>query len=189
MSSNWPLFSPSSARSNNNWNLSHSPNVFQFLISRSMTKLFLNNCSHQSVINKFNPAHKFPKFFVCFFPTQANNDDTVVQGSFEDFAELVSRYPGIVEQNKKQLLAALNTEGRGFLWPALFVGAQILSTSTKYTYTTSTITSTSVISCIPSASFYGGSTQACRRKRSIVDIEAHEDQMPFNPRPCTGEFH
>ena len=109
-------------------------------------------------------------------------DEPAIQGSYEELAELVARYPGILEQNKHQL-AALATEGRGFLWPALFVGAQILSTSTKYTYTTSTITSTSVISCIVSASFYGGSTQSCRRKRAAAEIEADQDQMPFNPAP------
>ncbi len=109
------------------------------------------------------------------------NEKPAIQGSYDDLAELVARYPGILEQNKHQLAAVLATEGRGFLWPALFVGAQILSTSTKYTYTTSTITSTSVISCIVSASFYGGSTQSCRRKRAAAEIEANEDQMPFNP--------
>jgi hypothetical protein len=72
-------------------------------------------------------------------------------------------------------------EGRGL--GALLLGYQILTTSTSFKFVTSTITSTSVISCIASASFYGGSTQTCRRKRSVADIEADEDQMPFDPSP------
>ena len=71
-----------------------------------------------------------------------------------------------------------NLETRAFGFPAkFFLGAQIFSSSTKYTFITSTFTSTSVITCIVSASFYGGSTQACRRKRSIADIEAHENRV------------
>ena len=69
------------------------------------------------------------------------------------------------------------------LLPALFFGGQLLRTSTSYTFTTSTITSTNVITCIASASFYGGSTQACRRKRSgrSTEVETIEDPMSFNP--------
>jgi hypothetical protein len=71
----------------------------------------------------------------------------------------------------------IHPENRGFLFPALFAGAQILSTSTSYKFVTSTFTSTTLISCIVSASFYGGSTQTCRRKRSVADIEQDEDQI------------
>lgn len=73
-------------------------------------------------------------------------------------------------------------ENRGIL-PALLFGAQLFATSTKYTFITSTITSTNVLSCIASGSFYGGSTQACRRKRSVAEIEADEDQMMYKPSP------
>ena len=72
-------------------------------------------------------------------------------------------------------------ENRGFLQSFLF-GTQLFArSSTKYTFVTSTITSTNVLSCIVSASFYGGSTQACRRKRSVAEIEADEDEMLLNP--------
>ena len=83
-------------------------------------------------------------------------------------------------KHKQSQQAGSNQENRGFLFPALFAGAQILSTSTSYKFVTSTFTSTTLISCIVSASFYGGSTQTCRRKRSIADIEAEEDQQQIS---------
>ena len=81
----------------------------------------------------------------------------------------------------------LEPEGRNKL-AALLLGYQIFTTTTSYTFTTSTITSTSVISCIASASFYGGSTQACRRKRkSFAEIEAEEEQNNLSLDPSAVE--
>lgn len=75
-----------------------------------------------------------------------------------------------------------DSESRSFLFPALFYKAQIYQTVTKYSFITSTITSTNVISCIPAASFFGGSSQTCRRKRDYADaMRAAESSNAESP--------
>nr|CAH0102130.1 unnamed protein product [Daphnia galeata] len=57
-----------------------------------------------------------------------------------------------------------------------------VATSTKYSIATTTIVSTSVISCIPSASFSAGSTTACRRRRDLsVMKEIFNDYESLSP--------
>ena len=101
----------------------------------------------------------------------------------------MARIPSRLTQKLHQALGNNNLENRAFGLPAkLFLGAQIFSSTTSYTFITSTITSTYVISCIQSASFYGGSTQACRRKRkSFAEIEAEEEQNNLSLDPSAVE--
>jgi hypothetical protein len=76
-----------------------------------------------------------------------------------------------------------NPEGRLFdnaLLSNLLFGT--VATSTKYSIATTTIVSTSVISCIPSASFSAGSTTACRRRRDLsVMKELLDDHEALSP--------
>lgn len=65
---------------------------------------------------------------------------------------------------------------RTFFFPKAVLKAQVYATSTKYTISTSTITSTSVISCIQAASFFGGSSQSCRRRRDNKEILAQFEE-------------
>lgn len=72
------------------------------------------------------------------------------------------------------------SRGAALLLPALLLGSALYgSTSTSYSFVTSTLTSTSTINCIPSASFtLGSSTVACRKRRDIAlvrDLLADED--------------
>ena len=108
---------------------------------------------------------------------EEEDSQVVAQNRFnEEESQAMARTPfGFLKKKQNSQM-----ENRGLL-PALLFGAQLFATSTKYTFVTSTITSTNVLSCIASASFYGGSTQACRRKRSVAEIEADEDQMLLNP--------
>lgn len=98
------------------------------------------------------------------------------------------------EQNNRELiesrLAAFSkkesnkpeSRAGGLLLPALLFGTGIYGTSTKYSIVTTTVTSTSVISCIISASFSAGSTTACRRRREMMLmkdlLEEHERLSP-----------
>ena len=62
------------------------------------------------------------------------------------------------------------SRGAALFLPALLLGSALYgSTSTAYSFATSTLTSTSTINCIPSASFtLGSSTVACRKRRDIA---------------------
>ena len=57
-------------------------------------------------------------------------------------------------------------ESRNVFLLSALLGAY--STSTKYTFSTTTITSTSIQSCLLSGSFSPGSTTNCRRRREVM---------------------
>ncbi len=81
----------------------------------------------------------------------------------------------------------IQSEGRSFFLPKFLVGNQVLATSTKYTIITTSVTITTVAQCIKSSSFYGGSTQACRKRRSLL-LEA-ANQSNLNPTPVERFVH
>ena len=72
----------------------------------------------------------------------------------------------------------IQSEGRSFFLPKFLVGNQVLATSTKYTIITTSVTITTVAQCIKSSSFYGGSTQVCRKRRGLLE---EADQLVLNP--------
>lgn len=69
-------------------------------------------------------------------------------------------------------------DSRAFSIQNLILKNQVFGTTTKYSIITSTLTTTTYISCLQSASFFGGSSTACRRKRDsalMADLLAQEN--------------
>lgn len=76
---------------------------------------------------------------------------------------------------------------RSFFFPKAVLAGQVYGTYTKYSIITTTISTTSFISCIPSGSFFGGSTQTCSRRKRL-DSSHKELRAAFDAENDDGSL-
>ena len=112
-----------------------------------------------------------------------------MHGQHEEDNQAMARVKNQKWFNKKpDQMSEEETAPRGFLLPNFLLKNQVLGTTTSYSFTTSTVTITTIYSCIRAASFFGGSSQACRKRRSLAKLdlpsdEEHVDGSLLNPTP------